>query len=189
MSWRERMEEAGAIHHLTSRGVDRMDIFADDRSRERLLAYLAQTVERCDWRCHAYCLMDNHFHLLVQTTEPNLGAGMQVLNGAYAQWFNKYVGRRGHLFEDRYRSVRIETQEHLLEACRYVVLNRVRAGACADVADWSWSSYHATAALSRRPRYLTVDWVIGQFGNSRDRYRRFVADGSPFASLDALLAA
>jgi REP element-mobilizing transposase RayT len=184
-----RREVADGVHHVTARGNGKQDVFTDDADRHLFMKLLRDAIRRFDWRCLTYCLMDNHFHLLVQTTEPNLGAGMQVLNGANAQWFNKYVGRRGHLFEDRYRSVRIETQEHLLEACRYVVLNRVRAGACADVADWSWSSYHATAALRRRPRYLTVDWVIGQFGDSRDRYRRFVAEGSPFASLDALLAA
>jgi len=113
---------------------------------------------------------------------------MQVLNGTYAQWFNPYVGRHGHLFECRYRSVRVERQEHLLEVCRYVVLNRVRAGACADVAAWPWSSYHATAGLGRRWRFVTVDGVLGQFGHSRDRYRAFVAEGSSWASLDGALA-
>jgi REP element-mobilizing transposase RayT len=189
MSWRDRKEEPGAIHHVTSRGTGKMAIFSDDRSRERLLAAAGESVERFGWVCHAYVLMDNHFHFLIQTPEPNLGEGMQLLNATYAQWFNGHIGRRGHLFEDRYRSVRIETQEHLLEVCRYVVLNRVRAGACTAVVDWKWSSFHATAGLIRPPRYLTVDWVIAQFGNSRDRYRRFVAEGSPFASLEGLLAA
>jgi putative transposase len=189
MSWPDRKEEAGAIHHVTARGVDFMAIFTDGRSRERLLSIAASVIEDHDWICHAWVLMDNHFHFLLQTNEPNLGEGMQVLNATYAQWFNRYVGRRGHLFEGRYRSVRIERQEHLLEVCRYVPLNRVRAGACARVEDWPWSSYHATAGVARRPRYLTTDWVLAQFGNSRDRYRRFVAEGSPFASLEGLLAA
>jgi REP-associated tyrosine transposase len=183
-----RNEAPGALHHVTSRGAGPCDIVVDDRSRELLLATLAVSVRRFGWVCHAYCLMDNHFHLLLQTPEPNLAAGMQLLNGTYARWFNRYVGRRGHLFGDRYRSREVETQEQLLEVCRYVVLNRVRAGACRQVGDWPWSSYAATAGLVRRPRYVTVEWLLAQFGGSRERYRAFVADGSPAASLDALLA-
>jgi REP element-mobilizing transposase RayT len=187
MSWPDRKEEAGAIHHVTSRGVNQSDIFVDTRSRERFLAALARTVTDCGWLCHAYVLMDNHYHLLLQTPEPNLGAGMQVLNQTFAQWLNRYLPRRGHVFGERYRSVRIERQEHLLEAARYVVLNRVRAGACLAVEDWPWSSYAATAGARRPPRFLTTDWLLRQL-RSREGYRRFVADGTPYASLEGLLA-
>lgn len=114
MSYPDRKEEAGAFHHVTARGVDFMPIFTDGRSRERLLSIAATTVRDFEFTCHAWVLMDNHFHFLFQTKKPNLGQGMQVLNATYAQWFNGYTGRRGHLFEDRYRSVRIERQEHML---------------------------------------------------------------------------
>jgi putative transposase len=107
--------------------------------------------------------------------------------------FNRRHGRIGHLFERRYSSVLIEREPHLLEACRYVVLNPVRAGLCETADDWRWSSFRATAGLAGVPPFLVVDWLHGQFGRdavaARDQYVAFVNQGSPAASLEGLLVA
>ena len=123
------------------------------------MAFLAQTVHRCRWSCLAYCLMANHFHLLFGLSESNLSKGMHRLNGLYARRFNERHGHTGHLFEARFASRVIESDEHLFEAIRYVVLNPVRAGICPDAGDWSWSSFRATAGLERCLRFLAASRV------------------------------
>ncbi len=183
-----RVQFEGALYHVTTRGNWKRPIYLDDRDREVFLALLAQVVEQYGWICHAYCLMDNHYHLLVQTPEANLAEGMRALNGRYARAVLVRHGRGGHLFGRRYHAVLIERHEHLLEVARYVVLNRVRARLCADVHDWPWSSFHATVGAARRPSFLTVDWTLGLFGADADRFAGFVAEGSPAASLEGLLA-
>ena len=124
--------------------------------------------------------MTNHYHLLVRTPEPNLSEAMHHLNGAYARWFNRRHGYRGHLFERRFHSATIESDWHLLEACRYVVLNPVRAGLVKAPSEWVWSSYRATLGLSRSNARVTVDQTLKFFGRDRDKareaFRRFVAD-------------
>jgi REP-associated tyrosine transposase len=125
--------------------------------------------------------MTNHFHLVLRANEGNLSPGMQILNRGHAQFVNKRYGRGGHLFRNRFGAEAIETDEHLREACRYVVLNPVRAGIVADPVDWRWSSYRATVGLERAPAFLAVRELLGLFGSevaaARDAYRRFVADG------------
>ncbi len=190
-----RIQFPGAIYHLTSRGVDGTALFLDDRDDERLLFGLSLAVKRFHWLLHAYCLMTNHFHLLLSTPAPNLARGMQLLNSGYAASFNRRYGRRGHLFERRYFSTHIETDRHLLEAARYVVLNPVRAGLANTPEEGRWTSYHATAGLVPAASFLQPGWLLGQFSAVRrrahQRYRTFVADGAPAASLEglALLAA
>lgn len=184
-----RVQFPGALYHVTTRGNWKKAIYLDDRDRETFLSILAQVVERYGWICHAYCLMDNHYHLLLQTPEGNLSAGMCALNGRYGRAFLARHRRAGHVFQRRYHPILIERHEHLLEVARYVVLNRVRARLCADVHDWPWSSFHATVGTARRPQFLTVDWVLGLFGGNADRFAAFVAEGSPAASLEGLLAA
>src|SRR6184192_2866099 len=134
---------AGALYHIGARGNRRQQIFSCATDYRRFLAILAFVVERFGWRCLTYCLMPNHFHLLVETPEPNISEGMQLLNGTYAQWFNLRYGYDGHLFQGRYFSQLIEGPYHLLELSRYVVLNPVRAGICEDAAGWPWSSCRA----------------------------------------------
>jgi putative transposase len=142
---------------------------------------LDQVARRRAWLCHAYCLMDNHYHLLVETEEAGLGAGMQWLNGAYAQGFNREGGRTGHLFQGRYHATLVERDAHLLEAPRYIVLNPVRASLCAGADGWAWSSYLGTAGEAPSPPALTTELVLSQFGSrpetARARYRAFVANG------------
>lgn len=184
-----RVVYPGAVYHLTSRGNARQRIFRDD-DREAFLHTLGQVVARYGWLCHAYCLMDNHYHLLVETPKPNLTLGMRQLNGVYTQGFNRRHGRVGHLFQGRYTAILVEKEAHLLELCRYVVLNPVRVKAQRRVAAWRWSSYGATAGLAPVPPFLTVEWVLGRFGRqsaaAQARYRAFVKEGvgtHPWAAL------
>jgi len=177
-----RISYPDALYHVMTRGVDRQPIFRWDVDRRDFLDMLRLVVVRFGWLCHAYCLMDNHYHLVLRTPRGNLSPGMQRLNGHYAQRFNRRHKRVGHLFEGRFRAVLVEAEPHLLELCRYVVLNPVRAGACGGPSDWPWSSYAATAGQAPAPPFLSLDGVLSQLGpdraRARARYRTFVADGA-----------
>jgi putative transposase len=176
-----RIEFPFAVYHITSRGNARADIFNDGSDRYTFLDALSNVVIRYNWLCHAYCLMDNHYHLLIETPDANLSHGMRQLNGTYTQTFNKRHGRVGHIFQGRFRGILVEKDSHLLELCRYVVLNPVRARMVADPAEWRWSSYRATAGLAESQAFLRLDWLLCQFHTSkqaaREKYRQFVHDG------------
>ncbi|HEY7795280.1 MAG TPA: transposase [Gaiellaceae bacterium] len=176
-----RIDIAGGIAHVTARGNNRAAIFATPEQRDRLLALLTRTVDRYSWICHAYVVMPNHYHLLVETPLPNLSLGMRQLNGRYGQWFNARHDRSGHVFGGRFKSVTVEKDGHLLEAARYIVLNPLRAARPSQFVAWRWSSYQATAGLVSCPRALTIDWLLSSFADDRReaqrRYREFVADG------------
>ena len=167
-----RIRPAGGIFHITSRGNRRQEIFTDDIDREQFLAILGDVVGRYGWRCHAYCLMKNHYHLLVETPTPNLSEGMHRLNFLYAQHFNRRHGVAGHLFQGRFHSVLVQGTRHLLELSRYVVLNPVRAGLCRAARDWRWSSCPAFLGLTRPPRFLTIEFLLSQFGPDVPRARK-----------------
>ena len=139
------------MYHATARGVDRCAIFRDDDDRRFFLRLLAPVVERHLWHCHALCLMDNHYHVVVETYVDLLATGMRRLNGAYAQRFNRRHRRTGHLFGDRYHAWIISTERHLRATCRYVLLNPVRAGLCERAEDWRWSSARAQAVTNDEP--------------------------------------
>ena len=176
-----RLEFHGAIYHVTSRGNARAPIFADDDDRESFLATLAHAVERFHWLCHAYCLMDNHYHLLIETPDPNLSKGMRQLNGLYTQRFNRRHSRVGHVFQGRFKAIVVERDSYLLELCRYVVLNPLRAKRVKQPQQYPWSSYRATAGFAAALPFLTCDWVLSLFGKRRHaaqlRYRAFVNNG------------
>jgi len=184
-----RLEYAGALYHLTARGNARADIFVDDDDRHRFLELLGKEIAQQGWRCYAYCLMDNHYHLLIETPEPNLVAGMRRLNGVYTQAFNRRHNRVGHLFQGRYKSIVVDKDSYGLELCRYIVLNPVRARMVKRAQHWTWSSYHATAGEVGAPAWLDAGWVLGQLGgrNPKAAYERFAAQGlgqaSPWDSL------
>lgn len=176
-----RIEYPGAVYHVMARGHERANLFRDDIDREKFVALLAATAREEAWEVHAYCLMGNHYHLLVETPLGELSHGMRSVNGRYSQWFNWRHKRRGHVLEGRFKAVLVQKQKHLLELVRYVVLNPVRAGLAARVGDWRWSSYLATAGRQDAPDWLKVDWTLDQFERSRSAarqaYRRFVAEG------------
>lgn len=175
-----RLDHADAVWHVTSRGNEGRKIFLDDADRRRFLDALRRTVELFRWRLHAYVLMGNHYHLLLETPEPNLSRGVHKLNGPYAQAFNRRHRRAGHLFQGRFKAILLERQSHLLELTRYVVLNPVRAGLVKKAEHWEWSSYRATAGLTPVPSWLEVDWTRAQFGSAplcRRVYRSFIDAG------------
>jgi putative transposase len=176
-----RLEFSGAVYHVTSRGNARQPIVDDDRDRSQWLTLLAHVVDRYGWLCHAYCLMDNHYHLLIETPQPNLSLGMRQLNGRYTQAYNRRHHRVGHLLQGRFTAILVEKEAHLLELCRYVVLNAVRAKLVPHPRHWAWSSYRATVGETPAPGWLTTDWILGQFGQrvgpAQEKYRAFVAEG------------
>lgn len=176
-----RIEFPGAVYHVTSRGNARADIFADSTDRQTFLLLLESAVNRFNWNCHAYCLMDNHYHILIETPDSNLSIGMRHLNGVYTQAFNRRHKRVGHVFQGRFKAVIVEKESHLLELCRYVVLNPVRAGMVSAPRKWRWSSYSATGGEAKKESYLTTDWILSQFSetksDARMKYRQFVKDG------------
>jgi REP element-mobilizing transposase RayT len=188
-----RIEFPGAVYHVTSRGNARLPIFEDNQDRRRFLSVLDEAVKRFNWLCHAYCLMGNHYHLLVETIDGNLSAGMRHVNGVFTQAYNRRHNRVGHLLQGRYKSILVDRDNYLLELCRYVVLNPVRADIVKHPGKYGWSSYKASAGLIRKPAFLTVDWILGQFGENRldaqRAYRQFVLAGlsesSPWENLKA----
>jgi len=179
-----RLQAPGATYHVTTRGNRKQEIFTDPRDRLRFLQLLEQVVELLGWRCHAYCLMTNHYHLLVQTLEADISQGMQRLNGAYAKWFNWRHGYEGHLFERRFHDELVEGHAHLLELTRYIVLNPVRAGIVGTAGRWRWSSYDATIGKRPQPAFLTTSWVLSLFSDDTSRARQLYADFVGAAALD-----
>ena len=125
--------------HAVTRGAGGIAIYRTDLDRRAFLRLLADVVQRHDWTLHAFCLMTNHYHLVVEALRDDLSDGFHRLNGIYAQAFNRRYGRKGHLFGDRFWCGEVETEEQLGAACRYVLANPVRAGLCRYVEDWRWS--------------------------------------------------
>jgi putative transposase len=175
------VELAGGLYHVTSRGDRRETIYRDERDRADRLGVLGGVCKRCNWRCHAYCEMTNHYHFVLQTPEANLSRGMRELNGVYTQQFNRRHGLVRHLYEGRFKAILVEREAYLLELARYVVLNPVRAEMVPEASQWPWSSYRAMVGLGVVPAWLEADWVLGQFGSERrsaqEGHARFVAEG------------
>jgi REP element-mobilizing transposase RayT len=169
------------IYHVTSRGNRKQAIYVDAADRQYFLQLAGRNRERYGWLVHTYCLMTNHFHLLVETPQPKISAAMQRLNSMYAEWFNWRHRFSGHLFQGRFHSASVGTDSHFMEACRYIVLNPIRAGICDDPREYQWSSYRATAALEPPPDLLTLDMIVELFGGRVDvapkLYAAFVAAG------------
>ena len=176
-----RIEFPDALYHVTSRG-DRCEvIFEDDQDRQIFLQTLDQVITQFNWLCYAWCLMDNHYHLLIQTPDGNLSKGMRQLNGVYTQASNRRHQRVGHLFQGRFKAILVDSDTYLLELSRYVVLNPVRAGMVKKPVDWAWSSYRASVGQEPDPAWLAADGLLAMFAKRRataqQRYAEFVAEG------------
>ena len=182
-----RLELAGGIYHVTSRGNRRENIYADDVDRLKWLALFGQVCQRYNWRCHAYCLMSNHYHVVVETIEGNLSQGMRQLYGVYTQYFNRTHQRFGHVFQGRYKSILVDKDTYLLELTRYVVLNPVRANMVNNVEQWPWSSYLIMLGEQRIPAWFETRWLLSQFDNQRtqaiSKYITFIREGIGLPSL------
>lgn len=176
-----RIESPGALYHVTARGNARAPIFLGDPDRHSFLGILGEVVTRFQWLCRAYCLMTNHYHLLLETPEANLSRGMRRLNGLYTQRFNRRHDRVGHLLQGRFKGILVERETHLLELARYVVLNPVRAGLVTAAEDYDWSSLRATLGLEPSPSWLAHDALLASFGTPQ-RYQQFVREGVGAAS-------
>lgn len=176
-----RIEYPGALYYITSGGNAQCDIFLNNDDRIKFLDTLIQAVSRYDWYCHAYCLMDNHYHLLIETMEPTLCKGMKYINGSYTQSFNRAHHRVGHVLQGRFKAILVEKESYLLELSRYIVLNPVRAQMVSSAQEWPWSSYCVTAGQSEAHPLLKADRVLSLLGKksrkAQDNYRHFVAEG------------
>jgi putative transposase len=185
-----RLEFAGALYHVTSRGDRQEPIFRNDGDRHAWLRILACVCSRFSWNIHAFCQMGNHYHMVVETLYGNLSRGMRHLNGEYTQRFNFRNATVGHLFQGRYKAILVQRQTYLLELSRYVVLNPVRAGMVSTPAAWAWSSYAMTCDDAPAPDWLQTDWLLSQLAEQRSvavhAYREFVfagrGMGSPLAN-------
>ncbi|MDO8892567.1 MAG: transposase [Sulfurimicrobium sp.] len=186
-----RIEFPDALYHVTARGDRREDIFEDDQDRLTFLKTLEQVINQFNWTCYAWCMMDNHYHLLIQTPDGNLSKGMRQLNGVYTQASNRRHRRVGHLFQGRFKAILVDKDAYLLELARYIVLNPVRAGMVKAPKDWAWSSYRASMGLEPAPPWLAEDGLLAMFAKRRSlaqqRYEQFVSEGtkvdSPWANL------
>ncbi len=156
-----RIEYPGAVYHVTSRGDRQEPIFQDDVDRQRLLEILDCALTRLDAEALAYCFMGNHYHLVVRTRQPNLSRVMRHVNGEYTRAFNRRHALTGHLFQGRFHSVVVDTDAYLMQVCRYVDLNPVRAGLISAASDWRWSSYRAHVGMANRPVWLATDFLHG----------------------------
>ena len=178
MGRRPRIDSAGALHHVTARGNAKANIFLTARDASVFLATLGTVVGDHRWTCFAYCLMPNHYHLLIETREANLSVGMHALNATYARMFNAAHERVGHVFQQRFHAEAIHADEHLMETLRYIVLNPVRAGLAEAPGAWQWSSHRAMAGACAPPRWLSRNRTLRLFGpGDADAYVRFVAEG------------
>lgn len=186
-----RVEFPGAFYHITARGNAKQNIFIDRIDFRKFLELVGREIEQQRWNCYSFCLMNNHYHLLIETPEPNLVKGMKRLNGTYTQYFNNRHGRVGHLFQGRYKAIIVDKNSYLLELNRYIVLNPVRAGQVNEPADWKWSNHKVLINNSDFPEWYKKERVLRFYGKSYNeavtKYIEFVNDGlgckSPWTDL------
>jgi putative transposase len=179
--YQRRIELPGGYYHVCTRGNNRRPIFVDDRDRGVFLMMLRRLARKHGWAVYAYCLMTNHYHLLLQLSDGGLSRGMCELNGGLALDFNERHRRSDHLFGRRFWSDLVDHEWHLLASCRYIVLNPVRAGLGDDPASWPWSSYGACAGHELAPSFLATGELLELFGRDPARaqaaYRDYVSNG------------
>jgi REP element-mobilizing transposase RayT len=175
-----RVEYAGAFYHVLNRGNAGEKVLRRDRDKEKFLQYAADAARHYGMNIHTYCLMDNHFHMIVETRDVNLSAAMQWLNISYAAWYNRKHSRSGHVFQGRFKSYLIEADEYLTTVSRYIHLNPVRAGVVEKPADYLWSSYRSFTGGQKAPAWLETGKVLEQFSSKQSAafkaYKSFVED-------------
>ena len=173
-----RITFPGAFYHVTSRGNERKAVFKSKRDREKFLEYLESATQRYDALIHAYCMMDNHYHLLLQTPSGNLPQIMRHINGAYTTYFNVKRDRSGHLFQGRYKAILVDIDEYAKELSRYIHLNPVRAKIVETPEEYEWSSYPAYTGKQKPAKWLYRDFILGYFGQklsiAQKGYQEFV---------------
>ena len=174
-----RLNVRGGFYHVVSRGNERRTIYPKTEDRRRFLVIFEKVTKTFNVRCHSYCLMGNHYHLLLETPDGNISKAIRQLNGVYAQWFNRRHQRVGHLFQGRFTSRLIDVDAYLLAVARYIVQNPVRANLVAHPSSWIWSSYRALAGMVEPPAFLTTNWLLQSFDSvdrnrARKRYCRFI---------------
>ena len=175
-----RIAYPGAFYHVTSRGNEQQDVFKSQKDRERLLSYVESAVVRYGAVVHTWCLMRNHYHLLLETPSGNLSQIMRHINGAYTTYVNVKRKRAGHLFQGRYQAILVEADAYAVEFSRSMHLNPVRAGMVARPEQYPWSSSRSDIGQCTPPEWLKTDCILGSFGrkapDAKNRYRRFVED-------------
>jgi len=176
-----RIEYEGAFYHIVQRGTERKSVFKEDKDKQRFLAYLETTFLRYRSICHAYCLMDNHYHLIIETPGANITKIMHYLNTSYAVYFNTKYRRVGPLYQGRFKSIIVQADEYLHHLSRYIHLNPVRAKIDEDPVKYKWSSYNSYLGKNKKPAWLEIGFVMSNFGKkiapARKRYREYVLGG------------
>ncbi len=175
-----RIQFHGAFYHITARGNEQKNIFKSNRDREQFLSYLESAVERYGAVIHAFCLMDNHYHAMIETPDGNLSQILRHINGAYTTYFNTKRRRVGHLFQGRFKAILVDRDEYATSLSRYIHLNPVRAGMVEFPEEYPWSSYIYYVGLKQVPVWLTTNFIYGFFAKTpavaKKRYRQFVND-------------
>lgn len=188
-----RIEYPGAVYHLTARANGRQKLFTNTKDANLFIELLAREIAQQRWICHAYCLLEDHYHLVIETPEMNLSRGIGRLNMSYSQWFGRVHNETGHLFHGRYKSIILQKDPYLLQVCRHVVLNPVRIQAVNQADQWRWSSYRALALTEPKPIWLQCDWINYRLSGGKrgpaTSWKDFVAKGinepSPWEDLIA----
>jgi len=173
-----RVEYPGAFYHVINRGNAGENLFRSIRDRKKFLEYIEKAVDRFSLKIHTYCLMTTHYHLLLETQQPNLSQVIQWINVSYAAYFNRKHQRQGHLFQGRFKSILVDADEYLKQLSRYIHLNPVRAKIVEQLADYPWSSYPAFVGKAEAPDWMEIQWLLSQFGKKRrhaaENYKNFV---------------
>ncbi len=179
-----RLKIPGGLYHIYARGLDRRDIFRENSDREKFLKILENSIANSNWKCYVYCLMNNHYHILIESVDGDTSRGMRHLNGVYAQYFNWKYDRTGHLFQGRFKSILVDRENYFMELCRYIVLNPVRAGIVHFPEEYYWSSFRATAGLDKTKTCIDRNEILSRITNedasqasSEAAYSQFVYDG------------
>lgn len=186
-----RIEYPGALYHVMSRGNAYRDIYLDNIDRNFFLGNLANCIETYNLVCHAYCLMGNHYHLLIETPEGNLSKAMRDINGIYTQWFNWKNQTIGHLLQGRYKAYVIEKEAYFLAVARYIVNNPIAKNIVRSPDNWEWSNFCATSGIIVPPPWLERNFTLSLFSEEKNeaesQYFNFVCDTrtqlSPYENL------